>query len=102
MPELWPVPFGYEKEIMDCDKTIFPTEQDALIRIDQIKKFGEKRDKVPQRAYMCTKCQNWHLTSTTKKQYRSNMKKFFRKRRMKLENEARYWINKMGWDENDM
>lgn len=45
-----------------CNKTLYKTEQYALIDLEKIQKKSH-RDKVPQRAYFCKKCNGYHLTS---------------------------------------
>ena len=52
---------------MDCPKTYFANEEQALFYIKKLKATS-KRIKVPVRAYLCNKCFNWHLTSQTEHQ----------------------------------
>lgn len=47
---------------MYCSKTSFATEKDAEFYIEKLKKTSN-RDKIPKRAYLCTECFHWHLTS---------------------------------------
>ena len=46
----------------NCNKTRYITEKYALLDIERIQKKSN-RDKIPQRAYFCKKCNGWHLTS---------------------------------------
>ena len=46
-----------------CKKASFANEAAANTYIDRLKKTST-RSKVPQRAYLCNKCNNWHLSST--------------------------------------
>lgn len=47
-----------------CSKARFRTEIAAKLRIAKLQKIDDpKREKVPQRAYFCTNCRGWHLTS---------------------------------------
>jgi len=46
-----------------CKKTSFANEGIALSYINKLQATS-KRERVPQRAYLCEKCMNWHLTST--------------------------------------
>lgn len=45
-----------------CKKTSFQTEEYALMFIEKLKKTS-KRPVRPCRAYLCSKCLSWHLTS---------------------------------------
>jgi hypothetical protein len=45
-----------------CKKVAFSDEKQALFYVDKLKKTSD-RPVVPQRAYLCQKCNNWHLTS---------------------------------------
>lgn len=47
-----------------CKKVSFLDEANALKYIKKLKETS-KRVKVPQRAYLCEVCLNWHLTSST-------------------------------------
>ena len=47
---------------MNCVKTRFATEKDALFYIEKLKKTS-KRAKNPTHAYLCPYCKAWHLTS---------------------------------------
>jgi len=49
-------------EIIVCKKVSFADEEQANFYIDKLNKTS-KRVVVPQRAYLCNKCLNWHLTS---------------------------------------
>lgn len=46
-----------------CGKTRFTSRGAAERALDGIRRRGEKRDKKPQRAYACPRCNGWHLTS---------------------------------------
>lgn len=45
-----------------CKKVSFSDEQQAIYYIEKLRKTS-KRPSIPQRAYLCEKCFNWHLTS---------------------------------------
>jgi hypothetical protein len=47
---------------MTCKKTSFCNEQFAKDYINKLQKTSS-RYKIPQRAYLCPDCLNWHLTS---------------------------------------
>ena len=47
---------------MNCVKTRFATEKDALFYIEKLNKTS-KRAKNPTHAYLCPHCKVWHLTS---------------------------------------
>lgn len=49
-------------ESVVCKKVSFADEKQALFYIDKLGKTSS-RTTVPQRAYLCQKCLNWHLTS---------------------------------------
>lgn len=51
---------------LDCDKTRFTTEKDAVFYIEKLKKTSI-RDKRPKSAYLCPHCLSWHLTSQDQK-----------------------------------
>lgn len=53
----------YENNKIICKKTSFANEGIALSYINKLQSTS-KRERVPQRAYLCEKCMNWHLTST--------------------------------------
>jgi hypothetical protein len=46
-----------------CPKTRFATKADADFYIKKIQANPNKSGKVPVRAYLCNRCQTWHLTS---------------------------------------
>lgn len=48
---------------MECKKVKYSTEAFAMQDVARIEKVS-KRDKVPVRAYLCTRCKGWHLTSS--------------------------------------
>jgi hypothetical protein len=48
-----------------CSKTFFATEKDADFYIKKLKATSN-RSTIPKRAYLCTECLNWHLTSKEK------------------------------------
>jgi hypothetical protein len=48
---------------MKCDKISYPDKQAALVHLHKISNFNTVSDKIPVRAYKCSKCQTWHLTS---------------------------------------
>jgi hypothetical protein len=52
-----------ENDKIICKKTSFANEGIALSYIKKLQATS-KRERVPQRAYLCEKCMNWHLTST--------------------------------------
>jgi hypothetical protein len=46
------------------NKVRYPTDIDAKMAISRIVlKNAELRDKIPQRAYYCHACKDWHITS---------------------------------------
>lgn len=45
-----------------CTKVQYTSEAFAIADIERIKR-NSKRDKVPQNAYLCSRCNFWHLTS---------------------------------------
>ena len=47
-----------------CKKTSYSTEAFANIDLERFKK--SKRSNIPTRAYLCAKCNTWHLTSDNK------------------------------------
>lgn len=47
---------------MECNKSKFLNEKFALDWIEKLKRTSV-REKVPLRAYLCTRCGTWHLTS---------------------------------------
>lgn len=49
-------------ETVVCKKVSFADEKQALFYIEKLGKTSN-RTTVPQRAYLCHKCLNWHLTS---------------------------------------
>ena len=53
-----------KSENLYCKKVSFIDEANALKYIKKLKETS-KRNKVPQRAYLCEVCLNWHLTSST-------------------------------------
>jgi len=46
-----------------CKKVVFANEDFALKYIKRLKE-SSTRQKIPQRAYLCEVCFNWHLTSS--------------------------------------
>lgn len=52
---------------MQCKKTYFSDEKQALFYIAKLKKTS-CRDLKPVTAYLCPKCLNWHLTSIESKE----------------------------------
>lgn len=53
---------GIQLVCPDTEKIIFPSEKEAKKEIKRIS-FMEQKQKKPQRAYECTTCGGWHLTS---------------------------------------
>ena len=47
----------------ECTKTSFINEKYALEYIDWLKRTSKQGKKIPQKAYLCVKCNTWHLTS---------------------------------------
>ena len=47
---------------MHCKKTSFSDEAQALFYIDKLQRTSV-RPKKPQSAYLCPRCNNWHITS---------------------------------------
>lgn len=60
-----------------CSKTnkiTYPLESDAKYEINRIKKSKSKTK--PVRAYECSHCGGWHLTSQTKEEYNNKKEEF--------------------------
>jgi predicted nucleic acid-binding Zn-ribbon protein len=47
---------------MNCTKAKFTNESEAIFFIDKLKKTS-KRERKPQTAYLCKRCNTWHITS---------------------------------------
>jgi predicted RNase H-like nuclease (RuvC/YqgF family) len=47
---------------VECIKASFKDEETAMKYIKKLQATS-KRDRIPQRAYLCEKCSTWHLTS---------------------------------------
>jgi len=60
--KLNPADFRITKNSKVCKKVYFATEADADYYIKKLAKTS-KRDTKPVRAYLCEKCNCWHLTS---------------------------------------
>lgn len=53
---------------MLCNKVPFVTEAEAR---DHMRKWSKKAlNKLPKRVYHCKLCDNWHITSQTKQQFK--------------------------------
>lgn len=52
-----------------CEKVGFCTEKTANTTKNLIRKTSRKKQ-IPYRAYFCTKCGQWHLTSKHKPKYK--------------------------------
>lgn len=52
----------YPEIEMTCQKITYPNEKEAKFRLSNISKIIQSNKK-PIRAYECTKCGGWHLTS---------------------------------------
>lgn len=78
-----------------CTKKRFSTRPGALLRIAEIKRKGEVREKQPIREYFCSECGGYHLTS----QVMSKKKKdLIRKRKERFpEKIANQVIKKNKW-----
>lgn len=50
---------------MDCGKVKYANKADANTVIKTLKRKS-RRSKIPSRAYFCTDCGGWHLTSKPK------------------------------------
>tara|TARA_R110002020_G_scaffold223701_1_gene432914 strand:+ start:755 stop:1105 length:351 start_codon:yes stop_codon:yes gene_type:complete len=50
--------------MMPCKKTYFSNEKIAMDYVARLQETS-KRKVVPNRAYLCEKCLNWHITSLT-------------------------------------
>jgi hypothetical protein len=48
---------------MCSTKRRFKDRKSALMAIERIRTFGEKRAKTPTRPYRCPACKGWHLSS---------------------------------------
>jgi hypothetical protein len=48
---------------MTCEKTRYDTGAQARRALAGIKRFGQRLEKKPTRAYQCPHCHGWHLTS---------------------------------------
>lgn len=70
-----------------CKKTKYPTEEGALLDIARIKRISN-RNKIPQKAYFCTTCSSWHLTSKKSSQSRLQDKVKEYKDKLKEANET--------------
>ena len=51
-----------------CGKETFLTEEDAMLRLQEIKRDSKSRSKKPHRVYECPQGR-WHLTSRGKKEH---------------------------------
>ncbi len=82
---------------MTCDKKTFLTKKEADKRIDEIKSIKDEITKKPVRSYKCEICENYHLTSWTKKRKKQieNKPKIIQNNR--IEALAQYWIKRKGW-----
>lgn len=47
---------------MNCKKAKFANEAEAIFFIEKLKKTS-KRERKPQHAYLCKRCNTWHITS---------------------------------------
>lgn len=54
----------------DTEKIIFPSEKEAKLELRRISFMAQKQKK-PQRAYECTTCGGWHLTSISIEEWRN-------------------------------
>lgn len=46
-----------------CLKHRYRNELAAAVDLDRITRLATKRDHIPVRAYFCSRCRGWHLTS---------------------------------------
>ncbi len=87
---------------MECLKKSFETKQEAKERKEQIDKVNQlNKDNTRMRVYHCKKCGKYHLTSMSKKKFKSTQKitkeERDRRRISYLVNvESDYWLNKLG------
>lgn len=78
-----------------CTKRRFATRPAALLRIAEIKRKGEVRDKQPIREYFCKGCGGYHLTSQPMS---ADKKKIIQKRKEAMpERIAEHYIQKYHW-----
>ena len=56
---------------MECRKSKYASEQAAELDIARIKRLS-KRERLPQRAYLCPQCSSWHITSQRHKASEEN------------------------------
>jgi hypothetical protein len=70
-----------------CKKTKYSTEEAALLDIARIKRISN-RDKIPQKAYFCTICSSWHLSSKKSSQSKLLGKVKEYKDKLKVANET--------------
>jgi hypothetical protein len=56
-----------------CEKKKFPSKEDALIRLEEIKtgKGNPERKGNLKRVYFCSECKSWHLTSMSNKEHQN-------------------------------
>lgn len=84
---------------MKCDKTAFEDKKSAQKRLTEIKEHGEKRDRTPERVYLCPKCKKYHLTSMNISDLSKWLQKL--KERVKIREErfinreTAYWTKKL-------
>jgi len=78
-----------------CTKRRFATRAGALLRIAEIKRKGDVREKTPTREYYCRICGGYHLTS--QKMSDKKRKKIIERKKYKPEKIANEWIKKNRW-----
>jgi hypothetical protein len=84
---------------MRCHKKAFDSKDEANIRIVQIAiMYGPKRK--PIRAYRCSECNKFHLTSWSKNAKRKVDKLKREKALSRMNSEISYHIRKKGWHRN--
>ncbi len=89
-------------------KKAFESKEEALSRVLEIQEeenLKEKKDrgKVPLRAYKCSDCQRWHLTSMPRKKFNKVQegKKRWNPDRQRFYREVQYWMEKLGVKRED-
>lgn len=67
--------FESKRDLRKCGKTLYIDEYEALKHMKEINALLIDKNKLIKRAYFCTKCEAWHLTGRSFKQFETNERK---------------------------
>lgn len=82
-----------------CTKVDFDTKPDAELRAKAINDYNYKHNNQSDkslRAYLCNRCNKYHLTSMSKPTHKKVLKIKQKRRQFRIEQEANYWAQKLG------